>query len=278
VWSSLTTLPSWARIAVWLPGFGLTLLACGWFYRRLWRGERLSGTGMFAPPDLGAATDIALSTVVVWFLLTAPFAFGTYLSDRDRLLAQLEPKEQTRDAFYKATDQYAWHAVDVVPFINATETLNWTEPARHWKERRRGEATPQTSSAGYSTATGVLLVIYKISCSRPCWRPPGSLGSRRGLAATIRTKSRRASSPTLTQVSWRSVRVPGARRREAGLAIERLAVWEAPLIVDDSRPPIPADYPEAVALPNAQHRTLDGQTHAVAPEVLAPVLAEFFAT
>jgi pimeloyl-ACP methyl ester carboxylesterase len=29
-------------------------------------------------------------------------------------------------------------------------------------------------------------------------------------------------------------------------------------------------------LPNAQRRTLAGQTHAVAPEVLAPVLAEFF--
>ena len=154
-----------------------------------------------------------------------------------------------------------------------------------------------------------------------------------------------------------------------GLAIDRLAVWEAPLIVDDSRPPIPADYRDrladlvaadrrgdavelfltvaanapvdtvaqlreapnwpgfeavahtalydeallgdhtvsrarlaeitaptlvgdggaspawlrttaaalADALPNAQHRTLDGQTHAVAPDALAPVLAEFFA-
>jgi pimeloyl-ACP methyl ester carboxylesterase len=30
------------------------------------------------------------------------------------------------------------------------------------------------------------------------------------------------------------------------------------------------------ALPNAQHRTLEGQTHDVAPEALAPVLTEFF--
>jgi pimeloyl-ACP methyl ester carboxylesterase len=30
-------------------------------------------------------------------------------------------------------------------------------------------------------------------------------------------------------------------------------------------------------LPNAQHRTLEGQTHDVAPEILAPVLEEFFA-
>jgi pimeloyl-ACP methyl ester carboxylesterase len=32
----------------------------------------------------------------------------------------------------------------------------------------------------------------------------------------------------------------------------------------------------AEALPTAEHRTLDGQTHDVAPEVLAPVLVEFF--
>jgi pimeloyl-ACP methyl ester carboxylesterase len=33
----------------------------------------------------------------------------------------------------------------------------------------------------------------------------------------------------------------------------------------------------AAVLPNAQRRTLDDQTHAAAPEVLAPVLVEFFA-
>jgi pimeloyl-ACP methyl ester carboxylesterase len=33
----------------------------------------------------------------------------------------------------------------------------------------------------------------------------------------------------------------------------------------------------AAVLPNARHRTLDGQTHLVKPAVLAPVLAEFFA-
>ena len=34
----------------------------------------------------------------------------------------------------------------------------------------------------------------------------------------------------------------------------------------------------ADVLPNAQHRTLEGQTHDVAPEALAPVLKEFFAS
>jgi hypothetical protein len=32
----------------------------------------------------------------------------------------------------------------------------------------------------------------------------------------------------------------------------------------------------AHALPNAKLRTLEGQTHDVTPEVLAPVLVEFF--
>ncbi len=32
----------------------------------------------------------------------------------------------------------------------------------------------------------------------------------------------------------------------------------------------------ADALPNAQHRSLEGQTHDIVPEALAPVLEEFF--
>jgi pimeloyl-ACP methyl ester carboxylesterase len=32
----------------------------------------------------------------------------------------------------------------------------------------------------------------------------------------------------------------------------------------------------ASAMPNAQHRTLEGQTHEVAAQALAPVLVEFF--
>jgi hypothetical protein len=40
----------------------------------------------------------------------------------------------------------------------------------------------------------------------------------------------------------------------------------------------PAAKATADALPTAEHRTLDGQTHDVAPDALAPVLAEFFGT
>ncbi|MGE5224758.1 MAG: alpha/beta fold hydrolase [Omnitrophica WOR_2 bacterium] len=34
----------------------------------------------------------------------------------------------------------------------------------------------------------------------------------------------------------------------------------------------------AKAIPHAQHRTLEGQTHDVNPDVLAPVLVEFFSS
>jgi hypothetical protein len=163
VWSSVTTWPSGARIAVWAVGFGVTLLGTGLlFYRRLWRGDPLAGTGVFAPRGIGVATETALATLGIWFFLTAPFAFGTYLSERERLLAQLAPGEQTADAFDKAASEYAWQAVDVLPFIKATETLNWTEPARHWRD-----ATDADAGAGYSTQTGVLLVLYKILVLAP---------------------------------------------------------------------------------------------------------------
>ena len=130
-----------------------------------------------------------------------------------------------------------------------------------------------------------------------------------------------------------------------GLPITKVAVYEPPFIVDDSRPPLPADYFEqldrlvaegrrgdavayfmttgvglrvmgdhmsgrplpagwasdvtiptlvidggnspdwarnavsavAAAIPGAERRTLDGQEHGAAPEVLAPVLESFFA-
>jgi pimeloyl-ACP methyl ester carboxylesterase len=51
------------------------------------------------------------------------------------------------------------------------------------------------------------------------------------------------------------------------------------LVIDGGASPVfmhNAAQAVADALPNAQRRTLKDQTHAVAPEVLAPVLEEFF--
>lgn len=63
---------------------------------------------------------------------------------------------------------------------------------------------------------------------------------------------------------------------------EQLASITVPtLVIDGGASPAfmhNAAQAVALALPHAQHRTLEGQTHDVAPEVLAPVLVEFFAS
>jgi pimeloyl-ACP methyl ester carboxylesterase len=61
---------------------------------------------------------------------------------------------------------------------------------------------------------------------------------------------------------------------------ERMASVTVPTLVIDggASPAFMHNAAQALAdaLPNAQRRTLEGQTHDVAPEVLAPVLEEFF--
>ncbi len=61
---------------------------------------------------------------------------------------------------------------------------------------------------------------------------------------------------------------------------EQLASITVPTLLIDggASPAFMQNATQAVAhaLPNAQYRTLEGQTHDVAPEVLAPVLVEFF--
>jgi pimeloyl-ACP methyl ester carboxylesterase len=68
---------------------------------------------------------------------------------------------------------------------------------------------------------------------------------------------------------------------DASVPTERAARIGAPaLVMDGGATPYPFMRVTAVALadamPNAQHRTLEGQTHEVAAEALAPVLVEFF--
>ncbi|MFF6871178.1 hypothetical protein [Streptomyces sp. NPDC012450] len=79
----------------------------------------------------------------------------------------------------------------------------------------------------------------------------------------------------------------------AGLPVGPVSVYEPPcsgaalvrvsarvLVVDGGSSPAEtrrAARELAAALPRARHRTLTGQTHEVAPHVLAPVLAEFLA-
>jgi pimeloyl-ACP methyl ester carboxylesterase len=67
---------------------------------------------------------------------------------------------------------------------------------------------------------------------------------------------------------------------EAAVPTERAAGLSAPALIVDGEASFPFMHVTALALaraiPNAQHRTLAGQTHEVAPEALAPLLVEFF--
>jgi len=67
---------------------------------------------------------------------------------------------------------------------------------------------------------------------------------------------------------------------DASVPAERAARVAVPTLVMDGSESYPFMHVTAVALtnaiPNGQHHTLQGQTHEVASEVLAPVLIEFF--
>jgi pimeloyl-ACP methyl ester carboxylesterase len=68
---------------------------------------------------------------------------------------------------------------------------------------------------------------------------------------------------------------------DRSVPVERAASVPVPALVisgDDANYGFMRDTAMALAkaMPNAQYRTLEGQTHDVAPEVLAPVLIEFF--
>ena len=67
------------------------------------------------------------------------------------------------------------------------------------------------------------------------------------------------------------------------VSIDRLVLYEAPFVVDGTRPPVSDEYVEridrlAATDRGARHRTLDGQTHMVKPAALAPVLVELLTT
>ena len=67
---------------------------------------------------------------------------------------------------------------------------------------------------------------------------------------------------------------------DASVPTERAASVAVPTLIMDGSESFPFMHATAQtladAIPHAQHRTLEGQTHEVAAEALAPVLIEFF--
>jgi hypothetical protein len=56
----------------------------------------------------------------------------------------------------------------------------------------------------------------------------------------------------------------------AGQPITKLALFEPPFVVDDSRPPLPADYVGRLDAVVADGQAVDGAEHSVDADVLAP--------
>ena len=73
---------------------------------------------------------------------------------------------------------------------------------------------------------------------------------------------------------------PGIMGDDASIPVERARRVQAPTLLMNGGAGAPFMYQTALTLsrtiPRAQLRTLEGQTHAVSPDVLVPVLAEFF--
>jgi len=86
--------------------------------------------------------------------------------------------------------------------------------------------------------------------------------------------------PTVEAVAHTLIYDTAIMGNDGSLPIERLTVITVPALVIDggASPAWMRDAVRAVAevMPHAQRRTLEGQAHQVSPQVLAPVLMEFF--
>ena len=93
--------------------------------------------------------------------------------------SRCEPTEQARDAYYRATERYAWHAADVVPFVERDRGPELDAPARGWTEPGDGDSDCSGSSTATRAATGVRLVIDQILVlAPPAGGRPARLGRR----------------------------------------------------------------------------------------------------
>jgi hypothetical protein len=146
----------WLQLVAWAVCATLTAWLCSDFYGAALARRPRGGTRLAIWPTrrVRPFTDVVLTSVAVGLILTAPFAFATFMLDAGRLGA--DPAHQ----YPNALALYEWHAVDVLPFVNATDTLRWNQPVD-----------------GYSTTTGVLLLLYKGSrpragraAARAAWR------------------------------------------------------------------------------------------------------------
>jgi len=122
-WGLLRRLPSVPQVVGLVFFAALTAFLCSGYYVRLWRGEAAWGTGLaiWSQRRVRPLTDVLLTSVAVWVLLTPPFALATYLIDGQQLGVDGAAFTGANHRYFDAISLYAWHAVDVLPFVEATK-------------------------------------------------------------------------------------------------------------------------------------------------------------
>ncbi len=196
---------------------------------------------------------------------TQPYAVEREIEDLDALI-----KEAGGSAFVFGMSSGAVLAIDA-----AARGLAITKLALYEPPFNSGDATARQASESYTRQLTALLAEGRrgdaVALARTTWGAPAEAIA--GMRQTPIWPLFESVAPTLAY--------DNAIMGDGSVPAERLSSVTVPtLVMDGGASPAfmhNAAQAAAHALPNAQHRTLEGQTHDVAPDALAPVLEKFFA-
>jgi pimeloyl-ACP methyl ester carboxylesterase len=196
---------------------------------------------------------------------TQPYAVEREVEDLDALI-----KEAGGSAFVFGMSSGAALAIEAAARGLAITKLAFYEPPFN-----SGDATGRQASENYTRQLTALLTEGRrgdaVALAMTTWGAPAEAIA--GMRQTPVWSLFESVAPTLAY--------DNAIMGDGSIPAERLASIRVPTLVIDggASPAFMQNAAQVVAhaLPNAKLRTLEGQTHDVAPEVLAPVLEKFFA-
>jgi len=196
---------------------------------------------------------------------TQPYAVEREVEDLDALI-----KEAGGSAFVFGMSSGAVLAIDA-----AARGLAITKLALYEPPFNSGDDTARQASESYTRQLTALLAEGRrgdaVALAMTTWGAPAEAIA--GMRQTPIWSLFESVAPTLAY--------DNAIMGDGSVPTERLTSVTVPtLVMDGGASPAfmhNAAQAAAHALPNAQHRTLEDQTHDVAPDALAPVLEKFFA-
>ena len=196
---------------------------------------------------------------------TQPYAVEREIEDLDALI-----KEAGGSAFVFGMSSGAALAIEAAACGLAITKLAFYEPPFN-----SGDATGRQASENYTRQLTALLTEGRrgdaVALAMTTWGAPAEAVA--GMRQTPIWSLFESVAPTLAY--------DNVIMGDGSVPAERLASITVPtLVIDGGASPAFMHHAAQVvahALPNAKLRTLEDQTHDVAPEVLAPVLEQFFA-